>query len=44
MTVSILEQLMALYFAIIYSWQILSSEKSLVGKKIPPYISRNLQI
>ena len=33
MTVSILQQLVALYFALIYSWQFSSSEKSLVGKK-----------
>ena len=44
MTTSILQQLLALYFAIIYSWQLSSSEKSLVGKKIHPYISRTLQI
>ena len=34
MTASILQQLLALYFAIIYNWQLPSSEKSLVGKKI----------
>ena len=34
MTASILQQLLALYFAIIHSWQLSSSEKSLVGKKI----------
>ena len=33
MTASILQQLLALYFAIIYSWQLSSNEKSLVGKK-----------
>ena len=33
MTASILQQLLALYFAIRYSWQLSSSEKSLVGKK-----------
>ena len=33
MTASILQQLLGLYFAIIYSWQLSSSEKSLVGKK-----------
>ena len=44
MTASILQQLLALYFAIIYSWQLSSSEKSLVGKNIYPYISRILQI
>ena len=32
MNTSILQQLLALYFAIIYSWQLSSSEKSLVGK------------
>ena len=31
-------------FAIIYSWQLSSSEKSLVGKKVHPYISKILQI
>ena len=45
MTASISQQLPALYFAIIYSWQLSSSEKSLVRKKnIYPYISRILQI
>ena len=44
MTASILQQLLALYFEIIYSWQLSSCEKSLVGKKIHPYISRILQI
>ena len=43
MAASILQQLMALYFAMIQIWQILSSKKSLVGKKIPLYISRILQ-
>ena len=33
LTASILQQLVALYFAITYSWQLSSSEKSLVGKK-----------
>ena len=33
MNASILQQLLALYFAIIYSWQLSCSEKSLVGKK-----------
>ena len=33
MTASILQQLLALYFAITYSWQLSSSEKALVGKK-----------
>ena len=33
MTASTSHQLLALYLAIIYSWQLLSSEKSLVGKK-----------
>ena len=32
MNASILQQLLALYFAIIYSWQLISSEKPLVGK------------
>ena len=44
MSASILQQLLALYFAIIYSWQLSSSEKSLVRRKIHPYISRILQI
>ena len=38
MNASILQQLLALYFVIIYSWQLSRSEKSLVGKKIHPYI------
>ena len=33
MAASILQQLLALYFAIIYNWQLSSSEKSLVEKK-----------
>ena len=33
MTASILQQLLALYFSITYSWQLSSSEKSLVGIK-----------
>ena len=33
MTASILQQLLALYIVIICSWQLSSSEKSLVGKK-----------
>ena len=33
MTASILQELLALYFAIIYNWQLSSSEKSLVEKK-----------
>ena len=32
-TAFIFQQLLALYFAIIYSWQLSSSEKSLVGEK-----------
>ena len=44
MTVSILQQLQVLFFAIIYNWQLSSSEKSLVGKKIHTFISRILQI
>ena len=44
MTASILQHLLALYFAIIYSWQLSSSEKTLVRKKFLPYISRVLQI
>ena len=44
MTASILQQLLALYFALIYSWQLSSSKKSLVGKKIHLYISRIVQI
>ena len=44
MAVSILQQLLPLYFVIIYSWQLSSSEKLLAGKKIDPYISRILQI
>ena len=42
MAVSILQQLLPLYFVIIYNWQLSSSEKQ--GKKIHPYISRILQI
>ena len=34
MTASILQQLLALYFAIMSSWQLSSSEKSLIGKKV----------
>ena len=34
MTASILQQLLALCFAIIYSWQLSSSEKTLFGEKI----------
>ena len=34
MNTSILQQLLALYFATLYSWQLSSSEKSLVGEKI----------
>ena len=33
MTAPILQQLLDLHFAIIYSWQLSSSEKSLLGKK-----------
>ena len=33
MTASILQQLLDLHFAIIYSWLLSSSEKSLLGKK-----------
>ena len=44
MTASVFKQLLALYFAIIYSWQLSSSEKSLVGKKVHPHISRILQV
>ena len=33
MTAFILQQLLALYIAIIYSWKLLRSEKALVGKK-----------
>ena len=39
MTTSILQQLLTLYFATIHSWQLASSEKSLVGKKFI-YISQ----
>ena len=41
---SILQQLLALYSAITFSWQLSSSEKSLVRKNTHPYISRILQI
>ena len=41
---SVLKQLLALSFPVIYSWQLSSSEKSLVSKKLYPYISRILQI
>ena len=44
MTASALKQLLALYFPIIYSWSLSSSEKSLVGKNVHPYISKILQI
>ena len=33
MAVSILQQLLPLYFVIIYNWQLSSSEKLLAGKK-----------
>ena len=33
MTAFILQQLLALYIAIIYSWKLFRSEKALVGKK-----------
>ena len=33
MTASILQQFLGLYFTIIYSWQLSSCQKSLVGKK-----------
>ena len=39
-----IKQLLVLYFTITYSWQLLNGEKSLVGKKVHPYISRILQI
>ena len=39
MTTSILQQLLTLYFATIHSWQLASSEISLVGKKFI-YISQ----
>ena len=38
MTTSILQQLLALYFAIIYSWQLSISGNSLVGEKIIIYL------
>ena len=44
MVASILQQLLALYFANIYSWQRISSDTSLVGKKIHLHISRILLI
>ena len=44
MNTSIFQPLLALYFAIIYSWQLSIDEKSLVEKRIHPYISRTLQI
>ena len=34
MTASILQQLLTLYIAVIYSWQCSSSEKPLIGKKL----------
>ena len=43
MTASILQQLLALYFAVTYSWQLLSSEKALVGKKFI-HISQHIYI
>ena len=33
MTASVLQQLLSLYFAIIYNWQLSSIKKSIVGKK-----------
>ena len=39
MAASILQQLLALYLAIIYSWQLSSSEESLVRKKITIYFT-----
>ena len=44
MTASILRQLLTLCFAIIYSWQHLSSDKSLVREKNHPYTLNLLQI
>ena len=44
MTASILQQLLALYFAIIYSLQLGSGEKKKTLTKIHPYISQILQI
>ena len=44
MTASVFKQLLALYLAIIYSWQLSSSEKSLVEKKVHPCNSKILQI
>ena len=38
-TASIIQQLLALYFAITYSWQLSSGEKLLLGKKIRLYLS-----
>ena len=38
MSASILQQLLALYFAIVYSWQLSSSEKSLSRKKFIQYL------
>ena len=43
MTASILQQLLALYFAVAYSWQLLSSEKALVGRKFI-HISQHIYI
>ena len=44
MTASVLKQLLALYFAIMYSWHLPRSEKTLAGKKVHPYILKILQI
>ena len=44
MATSVLQQLLALCFAILYSWQLSSSEKSSIAEKIHLYISRILQI
>ena len=41
MTASILQQLLGLYFATIYSLQLSRSEKSLVGKKKSPISLKN---
>ena len=38
MTTFVLKQLLALYFPIIYSWKLSSSEKSLFQKNVHPYV------
>ena len=41
---SVFKQLLSLHFPVMYSWQLSSSERPLVEKKVHPYISKILQI